>query len=523
MSFSIIIVLTCVITGYALYSMRQAQLVAMDVNEILENRYRRLEQSIYYINDFQNKLYNYIISDTISEAERAKDGVDNSAAQMVTLVNNLDTAHFSNEVDLVRDMVKKLTTSYTGSIVPLVQQGQVREGVGIYSDQLLPLFNSCFERITTIRQNLINSVIKEVNEAADISPMLMVSIAALAAISLGLTIAFITAGYLKKALLIFGNSINQLAERDFSHKIQVPYADEFGTLASSLEHLRSNQALLLRELAEMSEHISAQMHTANQTLNRLSHNATESENRIISVAASANEMVATTQDIAQNCNIATNLANQSTEITNDGMEKAKASIHAIYEQSEQTKANNKQIEAMIKQSHSINSIVNTIDEIAAQTNLLALNAAIEAARAGEAGRGFAVVADEVRALASRTSSSTSEISQKVAHMEKDANNATDSMSKAVHGMSTLADNTSVLEHVLTDILDQVRNVNAQISQIATAAEEQTTATNEISSNMQDLTESAREVASIANETLNMIDSTTNAIEQFAQTMKSFRF
>ena len=522
-SFTLIIVLTCIITGYAIYSMRQSQQVATYVNWTLEERYGRIERTTLLVSEFQNSMYEYIINQNPAASRTMKNQADQATDAMLNIINSLSTANFPTEINALRSLTTDLAQIYRNQISSMVEQGQVREAVEYYSDNMLLRFNDCFFNLTKIRQGQIKATIQEVNSAADTTPMIIVTVVAIVAIVLGLAIAFMTAGYIKSALNGFTTCINRLAERDFSHKIQLPFADEFGHLSNTLENLRSNQASMMQSLAQMSEHISEEMQTANNAVKRLSQNATDSESRTISVAAAANEMVATTQDIARNCDVAAGLANKSTEMTSDGMEKAKTSINAIYEQAEQTKANNKQIDAMIKQSHSINGIVNTIDEIAAQTNLLALNAAIEAARAGEAGRGFAVVADEVRALASRTSRSTSEITDMVSKMEDDANIATESMSRAVLGMSTLADNTSVLEHVLNEILEQVRSVNSQITQIATAAEQQTTATNEISTNMQDLTTATREVANIANETQNIIDSTTSAIEQLANTMKSFRF
>ncbi len=220
--------------------------------------------------------------------------------------------------------------------------------------------------------------------------------------------------------------------------------------------------------------------------------------------------------------MAANIAQSSTDKTNEGMLKAKESISAIYDQAEQTKANGQQIEAMVNQSRSINSIVNTIDEIAAQTNLLALNAAIEAARAGEAGRGFAVVADEVRALASRTSSSTSEITDKVERMVDVANQANDSMAKSVSGIASLADDTSLLDSVLTEVLNHVQDVNTQISQIAAAAEEQTNASNEISHSMQELTDITRDVAGIAEETSAVVNNSFNQIGILNDNIRKFK-
>jgi methyl-accepting chemotaxis protein/hemerythrin len=146
------------------------------------------------------------------------------------------------------------------------------------------------------------------------------------------------------------------------------------------------------------------------------------------------------------------------------------------------------VEGLGQRSDQIGAIVNTIQDIADQTNLLALNAAIEAARAGEQGRGFAVVADEVRALADRTTKATREISSMITAIQGETRTAVTSMGEGVDQVKQGTEETARSGEALEDILNMINELAMQISQIATAAEEQTATTHEITSNIQMITE-----------------------------------
>ena len=206
------------------------------------------------------------------------------------------------------------------------------------------------------------------------------------------------------------------------------------------------------------------------------------------VAVASEEMAATSNDIAGNCNMAAQVAQQAADTTQKGFEVVKHTVDGIRERGERTKVNAQLIGSLGERSDQIGAIVATIEDIADQTNLLALNAAIEAARAGEQGRGFAVVADEVRALAERTTRATKEISEMIRAIQSETRQAIVSMEEGVKGTEKGAAEATRLESSLMEILEQVNTVTTQISQIATAAEEQTATTNEITNNIHRISE-----------------------------------
>ena len=181
------------------------------------------------------------------------------------------------------------------------------------------------------------------------------------------------------------------------------------------------------------------------------------------------------------------MAAQAYQMANEGAIAVENSIRTMLELSHKVQASASAVTGLGEHSKQIGSIVGTIEQIAAQTNLLALNAAIEAARAGEQGRGFAVVADEVRALAGRTAQSTGEIATVIGAIQQEILTVVELMTLAVTQVAQGSAESERSGEALKSILSLVNDVSSQVSQIATAVEEQTVVTSEISGNMYQLT------------------------------------
>jgi methyl-accepting chemotaxis protein len=194
------------------------------------------------------------------------------------------------------------------------------------------------------------------------------------------------------------------------------------------------------------------------------------------------------------------VANQASQNAHNGAAVVQETIVGMQMIADKVRESAHTVEALGARSNQIGAIVGTIEDIADQTNLLALNAAIEAARAGEQGRGFAVVADEVRALAERTTRATREIGEMIKAIQSETSGAVLSMEQGVREVEKGMDSSRRSGDALEQILEGINEVTMQVHQIATAAEEQTAVTGEISVNIHQITDVVHQTANGAHET-----------------------
>ncbi|MHB8121873.1 MAG: methyl-accepting chemotaxis protein [Desulfuromonadaceae bacterium] len=310
-------------------------------------------------------------------------------------------------------------------------------------------------------------------------------------------------------------------EGDLSKRLEVKGKDELAQAAHWLNQFIEKISHTISSVVGTTSTLASATFELNNTADQMAASAEEVAAQASTVATASEEMAATSNDIASNCHLAAQSAQQAADTTQKGFEVVKHTVDGIRYRGERTKENAQAISSLGERSDQIGAIVATIEDIADQTNLLALNAAIEAARAGEQGRGFAVVADEVRALAERTTRATKEIGEMIKAIQNETKQAIVSMEEGVKGTEKGAAEATQLETALQEIMEQVNSVTMQVSQIATAAEEQTATTSEITNNIHRISEiiegtskGAHDTASASSSLSDMGESLRNLVSHF---------
>jgi methyl-accepting chemotaxis protein len=315
---------------------------------------------------------------------------------------------------------------------------------------------------------------------------------------------------------------HQIASGDLTVQIRVDSQDEIGLLARSFSSMAESLRGTIRQVADTSNLLS---NSANQVLNiseKIAAGAEEVVNQAMTVATAGEEMAATSNDIANNCQNAATGALDASSGASDGSVIVDKTVQAMNQIAQRVHETAVTVTNLGERSDQIGHIVGTIEDIADQTNLLALNAAIEAARAGEQGRGFAVVADEVRALAERTTRATKEISQMIHTIQRETRSAVTAMEEGVHEVEQGKDDAARSGVALQHIMEQINTVSMQISQVATAAEEQTATTNEISVNMHQITGVIQQTATGAHQSAAAAAELSQLATELQQLVARFR-
>ncbi|BCX67407.1 MULTISPECIES: methyl-accepting chemotaxis protein [Pseudomonas] len=301
---------------------------------------------------------------------------------------------------------------------------------------------------------------------------------------------------LNRALL----AAQTIADGNLSKVIEVDGQDEPARLLGALSNMQASLRKTIEQIAGSASQLGAAAEELSAVTQDASRGLQQQNNEIEQAATAVNEMTAAVEEVARNAVSTSEASNQSTQAAREGRDRVVETVDAIQTMTHDVHNTSLMIEGLAAQGRDIGKVLDVIRAIAEQTNLLALNAAIEAARAGEAGRGFAVVADEVRALAHRTAQSTQEIEKMVAGIQNGTGEAVASMQQSNQRTQSTLELARAAGVALEQITQSIHLINERNLVIASASEEQAQVSREVDRNLVNIRDLASQSAAGANQT-----------------------
>lgn len=387
----------------------------------------------------------------------------------------------------------------------------ITKAVGDYASQLDSL-TAHVERLQELESSLTAAASSAMDQAEDAyegeQSLMLQARENTSKVLLIVTVAVLVIGVGAALLItrIIVNPLNQLvdhaskvADGDLRQNISTDRKDELGRLMMAMQVMTENLRHTIKEVADGVSQIASAAEELSAVTEQTSTGANQQRDESDQVATAMNEMTATVQEVAKSAESAATYASESDEQAKEGHQVVTSAMTQIEALSADVDTSADLITRLREDSTNIGTILDVIRSIAEQTNLLALNAAIEAARAGEQGRGFAVVADEVRALAKRTHDSTGEIETLVDTLQKGANEAAESMRSNSDSAESAVEVTRRAAESLANIAESVSSIQSMNLQIATAVEEQTSVAEDISESVVNIREVTDQSATANNQ------------------------
>ena len=327
-----------------------------------------------------------------------------------------------------------------------------------------------------------------------------------------LLLSYLFAGLLfstKETIERVSNASQKLADGDLTTRLTLDTKDEMQDIAKNFNIMANNFENAIKQISSSTSQLAASAEEVAAIAQESAQNLGNQRSETEQVASSMSQMANTVQEVANSATDAASAANNADQESNSGKLIVEQAATSIGQLSNEVQHSSEIINQLAKNSEEIGTILVVIKDVAEQTNLLALNAAIEAARAGEQGRGFAVVADEVRTLAGRTQQSTEEIESMIEKLQHGARNAVSAMEKGKEQTTMGVEQTTRAGQALAEITNAVAIINQMNSQIASAAEQQSITAN-------DMHNSIDNIKRLSDETAESAMQSTSSSEELSQ-------
>jgi methyl-accepting chemotaxis protein len=455
----------------------------------------------------------YIIESYLTVLQLAdrgnRDNVGNLVGYLKQLENDYNTRHeyWINTLPpgaLKQEIIeasyrpaKEFYSVATDEFVPAVKQGDYDLGHKAVN-KLTVLYNehrAAIDKAVALANNMNSATEKAAGESISNGMTILLSIAVLSLLLI-ISLSLLIAGQITKPITKVLDMIKDVAqgEGDLTKRLEINSKDEIGDLAKWFNTFMDKLHDIIYQVALNTEQLASAANEISASAEQLSAGAKEQTNQTAQVSIAIEEMTATIVETSKNTGDAAEKAKEAASQSQEGGRLAEDTSRGMEEIVESSNTTAQNIKGLAEKATAIGEIIKVIDDIADQTNLLALNAAIEAARAGEQGRGFAVVADEVRKLAERTTKATKEVAETIKGIQADvstANSQINDSRKIVDGGKELVQKTNAS---LTEIFASIEGVQEMMRQIATASEEQSAAAEEISKSIENVNRISKESA-----------------------------
>lgn len=305
---------------------------------------------------------------------------------------------------------------------------------------------------------------------------------------------------IKIAVVDVNRTLISLSTRDLTARTRYTGRDEFGEISRNLDNMAIQIGEVIREIGSATAQVATAAEQSSAVALQTSNNVVQQRQGTDQVVTAISEMSATVKDVARSTTDAAEMSQRVNASTMQGKAEIENTISLIKRLEVQAEQTSRIIEELKGESYSISSVLDVIRGVAEQTNLLALNAAIEAARAGEQGRGFAVVADEVRNLAKKTQDSTVSIQKMIANLQSGSDRAATSMQETLGKAQEGASNVVRAGELLEEIAEGIATISDSNIQVASAAEQQSQVAEEIHRNVNDINTLVIQVSAGAEQT-----------------------